>query len=198
MTDEAAANVMKGWLAEFHKTIEELLAEFHKTIEELGVPTDRIYNAEQTGFYYTKLPNRVYVSKANRNDTKGCKQMKSKDRITVMVCIAASGSKVPLAVVGRSKQPAAFKYELPQGRGPPIRYANQNDAWFGQKVTIWSIHQVFWPWHVSQHGDVWAILLLNNCSADTDLEESHLPRKLKIIFFSRRISPVDSNQLIWE
>jgi hypothetical protein len=46
MTDhEAAANIMKGWLTEFHKTI-----------EELGVPSDHIYNAKQTGLYYTKLP----------------------------------------------------------------------------------------------------------------------------------------------
>jgi hypothetical protein len=110
MTDEAAANVMKGWLTEFHKTI-----------EELGVPTDHIYNAKQTGLYYTKLQNHVYISKANWNHTKGCKLMKSKDCITVMLCTAASGLKVPLAVIRKSKQPgAAFKYELPQGRGPQL------------------------------------------------------------------------------
>jgi hypothetical protein len=39
-----------------------------------------------------------------------------------------------------------------------------------------------WPWHVKTHGDVWGILLLENCSAHHGLKEYLLPKKLLIIF----------------
>jgi hypothetical protein len=43
--------------------------------------------------------------------------MKDKDQITLMVCTSASGEKVPLFVVGKSKKPKHF-----QNRKPPIEY----------------------------------------------------------------------------
>jgi len=38
----------------------------------------------------------------------GAKQMKSKERITLMVAVATSGSKVPLSIVGKAKQLQCF------------------------------------------------------------------------------------------
>jgi hypothetical protein len=46
-----------------------------------------------------------------------------------------------------------------------------------------SSNNVFWPHHLCEHGDIWAILLLDNCSAHTELDASLLPKKLRIIFF---------------
>jgi hypothetical protein len=47
---------------------------------------------------------------------------------------------------------------------------------------------VFWPWHVHKFGDVKAILLLDNCSAHTDLDESRLPKKLIIHFLPPNVT----------
>ena len=66
------------------------------------VPPSRVYNGDQTGLYYQKLPNRMYVDKDTKHTHAGVKQMKDKTRVTLMVCTAADGSKVPLAVVGKS------------------------------------------------------------------------------------------------
>ena len=63
-----------------------------------------VYNADQTGLFYNKLPNQMYVSAA-RKDYRGVKQMKSKDRVTLMVATSAVGGKIPLFMVGKAKAP---------------------------------------------------------------------------------------------
>jgi hypothetical protein len=165
-------------------------------MEKHGVTPERTYNADQTGLYYNKLPNRSYVNKANRKNYAGCKQMKAKDRVTLMIVIALSGAKGPLFMVGKSKSPVCFKHELKRKK-PPMAYKNQANAWFTREITEWCILNVFWPWHVKTRGDVWGVLLLDNCSAHHGLNEYLLPKKLLIIF-SHRISQTDTSRVIWE
>ena len=69
-----------------------------------------------------------FVDKDKKNDYAGAKQMKDKARITLMVCTAADGTKVPLAIVGKSKNPKCFAH-LP-GKEPPMHYTSQKRAWF--------------------------------------------------------------------
>jgi hypothetical protein len=91
------------------------------------------------------------------------KQMKSKDHITLMVAISAVGAKIPLFMVGKSKQPICFK--LCSGNIPPITYLHQTKSWFDKEVTIMWINSVLWPWYLSQHGNVNCLLLLDNWPA---------------------------------
>ena len=60
-----------------------------------SIPFHLIYNADQTGLYFRKMPNRIYVNKdaAEKRSKRGVKAMKAKDRITVMVCTSASGGR---------------------------------------------------------------------------------------------------------
>ena len=58
---------------------------------------------------------------------KGTKQIKDKTRVTIMVCTSASGSRLPLAVIGKHKNPTCFK--LLNGNDTPLPYYNQNNAW---------------------------------------------------------------------
>lgn len=109
--------------------------------------------------------------------------MKSKDRLTIMVCTAADGSKAPLSIIGKSKTPECFRYELDNPSKLPMAYKDQSNAWFDREVTVWWITHVFWPWHVRKFGDLKAVLLLDNCSANTNLGETKLPKKLIIRFF---------------
>ncbi|MGH7954791.1 MAG: hypothetical protein ACREOZ_02400 [Gloeomargaritales cyanobacterium] len=152
---------------------QENLAEFRKRlnhlIEKHNVDSDRIYNADQTGLYYNKLPNRIYINKEQKNDFRGVKQMKSKDRVTLMVCTAANGEKLPLLMIGHSANPICFKYQCENGR-PPMSYTHQANAWFDRKITVEWINRVLWPHHLAHHGDVCALLVLDNCSAHKDLE----------------------------
>lgn len=60
-------------------------------MEEGVIPVERIYNADQTALYYRKLPCKTYCSAEKRKDLRGVKQMKDKERLTLMVCTSAAG-----------------------------------------------------------------------------------------------------------
>ena len=105
-----------------------------------------------------------------------------------MVCTAADGTKCPLAMVGKSKVPACFNQELSHGELPPMHYTNQKNAWFDKEVTYWWINNVFWPFHFKKHGDVICVLLIDNCSAQTKLDESKIPAKLIILYLPPNVT----------
>ena len=71
-------------------------------MEKEDIPVERLFNADQTGLYYRKMPDRTYCHESVRKELRGCKQMKDKSRITLMVCTSAAGKKLPLAIVGTS------------------------------------------------------------------------------------------------
>ena len=98
MTAGEREEIMAGWRLSFH----ELL-------EKLSIPPSRVYNGDQTGLYYQKLPNRMYVNKDTKHTHAGVKQMKDKTRVTLMVCKTVDGSKLPPAVVGKPKKPMCFR-----------------------------------------------------------------------------------------
>jgi hypothetical protein len=135
---EEITKIMTGWLVRFHGKID-----LHKIIPAW------LYNADQFGLFFQKLPNRIYIDAGQKKTIAGCKQMKDKTRITVMLCTAADGSNVPLAVVGKAKKPACFSLG-----DPPLPYHHQANAWFDRDVTLWWILTVFWPHHMRTNGDV--------------------------------------------
>ena len=97
---------------EYLKIIGPWVVQLQEMIEENDISPACLYNADQTGLFYQKLPNSTYV--------KGCKQMTDKSRLTLMVCTAADGKKMPLAIVGKPKRPKCFEL------GPlPYRYCNE-------------------------------------------------------------------------
>ena len=109
MTYEDMEIIMSAW----HKN-------FRAKIAEKYTPPECVYNADQTGIYYNKLPNCVYGDEANKKDCAGVKQMKDKTLIALMVGTSAIGEKVPPDVVGEPKNPGCFK--LMYGASPPHPY----------------------------------------------------------------------------
>ena len=181
MSPEKHEKIMEEWNTDKWEPALKWLAEESTDDDENLM--ERIYNADQTGLYYQKLPNRIYLNKDYKKDCKGAKQMKDKTMITLMVCTAASGWKVPLAMIGKAKTPKCFTH-LPR-KVPPMHYQNQKNSWFTQNVTEWWIHTVLKPDHEKRFGShCRAILLLDNCSAHKLSEETlnNLPKWLKIVF----------------
>ena len=56
--------------------------------------------------------------------------MKYKTRITPMVCTSSLGTKCPLAVIGKSKNPKCF-FVSPL----PLLYKEQKNAWFDRNFS---------------------------------------------------------------
>ena len=99
--------IMRDWRKETFNDAMEWLSEDN---DDIVWRMKRIYNADQTGLFYQKLPNRIYVDKDRKKDYAGAKQMKDKTRITLMVCTSAHGEKVPLTLVGKTMKPHCFDH----------------------------------------------------------------------------------------
>ena len=110
LTPEEEEEIMGPWLTKFHVFL----------IEKNIVP-DTLYNGDQTGLYHQKMPNTLYINKDHKKKTRGCKQMKDKSRLTLMVATSSLGSKIPIAVVGKSKYPKCF-----DGNEVPLPYIHQS------------------------------------------------------------------------
>ena len=72
-----------------------------------------MYNNDKTGIFYQKLPNSLYVQKKNKSNFKGTKKMKDKTRATAMVCTAADGFKLPIALIGKASNQTCFQLLYP-------------------------------------------------------------------------------------
>ena len=94
---------------------------FHDLLEMYNIPPSCVYNGDQMGLYYQKLPNRMYVDKDAKKTYAGVKQMKDKTRITLMVCTAADGSDVPLSIVGKPKKICALECYVVASLPSPTR-----------------------------------------------------------------------------
>eukprot|EP00957_Ditylum_brightwellii_P177821 13545048-Ditylum_brightwellii.AAC.1 len=77
------------WLHKWlHLTIDAHMIPCHKELKEEcereGITPAALYNVDQSGLFYQKLPNSLYVQKEQKTSFKGVKQMKDKTRITAM------------------------------------------------------------------------------------------------------------------
>jgi hypothetical protein len=89
-----------------------------------------IFNVDDCGLFYQAFPNRtLHLSK------EGCHGGKqSKIRITVLCGANATGEKMSLLVIGKSKQPRCFKGV----KKLPCLYRHQNKSWMTENLfTEW-------------------------------------------------------------
>ena len=99
------------------------------------------------------LPNTTHVLK-NQNCAGG---KKAKDRITVLVGASAIGEKLPLLVIGKSKQPRCFR-----NANIPLKYTSNKKAWMTAEIFTSYIREV--DRRMMRENRKIAILL-DNCSA---------------------------------
>lgn len=82
---------------------------------------DCIFNMDETGLFFKLLPSRSYITSAeNIKSVRGTKAMRAKDRITAFVCTNGIGTKLPLAIIGKPKNPRYVRIAK-----PPIPYLSQ-------------------------------------------------------------------------
>ena len=214
--DEPGFKASSQWLSNFFKRAECVGVKLHGEAGELNEETHTnlintwkvnvlnplirklnirdpglLYNADQTGLFYRKLPNMMYFKEKEAKKARGCKEMKAKDRLTLMVCMAANGDKCPLALVGKSARPHCFR--LITGE-PLIPYTHQDNAWFDVNITVWWVKHVFDPYHKMKWGVVPCIIILDNCPAHKGLDKQNIrdmhdiPKYIHIIFLPPNVT----------
>ncbi|CAM4402597.1 unnamed protein product [Caretta caretta] len=76
-----------------------------KIIEEKGYLPEQVFNTDETGLFWKKMPNRTYTSKSERQ-APGFKA--AKDRVTVLFCGNAAGHLIKLGLLYRAANPRAL------------------------------------------------------------------------------------------
>ena len=118
---------------------------------------DNVYNMDETGLFFKCLPNCSYVEQKDSKLSRGTKQMKAKDRVTLYVCVNATGTdKMPLSIIGKSAKPRCFK-NIPL----KMMYFSQAKAWSDTKTFMkWWHHFLI---HIRGKTNAPTLLILDNC-----------------------------------
>jgi len=112
----------------------ERIAKIRTQLEDY--PVDRIYTMDETGLFYRCIPNRSYVQAGQRRQARETKAMKAKDCVTLVLdCSATRSHKIPVAMIGKAKQPLCFK---PPRCDCPLPYFSKKSAWMdGVALKTW-------------------------------------------------------------
>lgn len=89
-----------------HESAQRFPAELKKIIDENGYLPQQVFNADETGLFWKKMPTRTFLSK-NEKTAPGFKA--AKDRITILFCANASGHMMKPMFVNKSMNPRALK-----------------------------------------------------------------------------------------
>ncbi|XP_065282735.2 tigger transposable element-derived protein 4-like [Dermacentor albipictus] len=115
---------------------------------------DNVFNCDETGLFYKMLPERTLAFAGD--PCHGGKH--SKERLTVLVGSNMSGSeKLPLLVIGKSKNPRCFK-----GATLPVLYEANKKAWVTQQLFESYVRRLDRKFELQNRR---VVLCIDNCAA---------------------------------
>ena len=120
---------------------------------------DCIFNVDETGLFFQCFPKRTYILRdENGQKIRGSKKMTEKARVTLVPCCNSTGSfKIPMVMIGKSKNPHCFRRKR-----IPLRYLSQKRAWMDANLFQKWFDEVFAP-SVRQWTTRKVVLILDNC-----------------------------------
>lgn len=147
----------------------EYLEVFENIIEEGGYVPQQVFNCDETGLFWKKLPKRTYITKEEAS-LPGHKPMK--DRLTLMMCANASGDlKIKPLLVYHSENPRAFKHISKSELG--VLWRSNQKAWVTRILFTQWMKEVFCP------------------SVRDYLKEKNLPMKALLVMDNAPAHPPD-------
>ncbi|UYV68894.1 hypothetical protein LAZ67_6001509 [Cordylochernes scorpioides] len=162
-----------------------------KIIKDGGYCAHQIFNADETGLFWKKMPTRTYIAKSEKNAS-GFKA--AKDRVTLLLCSNASGDRMlkPL-LVNRSLKPRALKGK--DSNTLPVHWMANKKAWVTTAIFTEWFNKCFVPEvenYMKEMGLEFKILLiLDNAPGHPNLEHPNI----KVVFFppntTSLIQPLD-------
>ena len=134
---------------------------------------------DESALLYRCLPNRSYVSEGGdaRQLGRGTKAMKAKDRLTMVLCVNATGSfKCAPLLIGTAKNPLCFR----SGTPCPLPYIDQSNGWVDKiRYRHW-FQNVFLP-AVRNFTSKKVALIMDSCSGHD--KECQDPEGQVTVFF---------------
>ncbi|KAM3922941.1 tigger transposable element-derived protein 1-like [Leptodactylus fuscus] len=169
------------------KAVDKFITHFAMLVEEEGYVSLQIFNCDETGLFWKKMPRRTYIT-AEEKHMPGHKPMK--DRLTLALCANASGDcKVKPLLVYHSENPRAFKTHKILKEKLHVMWRSNARAWVTRQFFVDWVNLAFSPtvkqYLLSNNLPLRALLLLDNAPGhppalqDDILEEFQF---IKVVF----------------
>ncbi|XP_071508886.1 jerky protein homolog-like [Diadema antillarum] len=151
--------------------VDPFLNKLEEIIADGELSREQIYNCDETGLYWKVLPHRTLVGPKEKTAPG---QKKSTERLTLLATANATGShKLPLVLIGKSKNPRCFKNI--NMAALPVIYRSQKNAWMNGEIFSDWFYKNFVPAVRNHQGQKSlpekAILLLDNTPSHPEAEQ---------------------------
>ncbi|XP_023237133.1 Fanconi anemia group I protein-like [Centruroides sculpturatus] len=114
------------------KQDQEIGKEFVKLLKNEGYCLQQVFNADETGLFWKKMPNRTFIIKEEKT-LLGHKPMK--DRLTLLFAANASGDlKIKPLLIYHSENPRVFKKNHIVKSNLSVHWKSNQKAWVTQVV----------------------------------------------------------------
>ena len=119
------------------------MGEFAAYVDSEGFIPQQIFNCDETGLFWKKMPRRTYITQEEKG-LPGHKPMK--DRFTLLLCANASGDcKIKPLLVYHSENPRVFKRNNVHKAKLPVMWRSNTKAWVTRILFVEWLTEVFAP-----------------------------------------------------
>ncbi|GFT84622.1 tigger transposable element-derived protein 1 [Trichonephila clavipes] len=165
--------------------------ELAKIIVDGDYSADQVFNADETGLYWKKLPNSTYIAK---NEKTASRHKASKDRVTLLLCSNASGDRMlkPL-LINKSLRPRVLKgKDLKQ---LPMHWMANPKAWMTTAIFTEWFNNCFVPeveaYMKEKSLDFKVLLIVDNAASHPQLEHPNVQLVFLLPNTTSLIQPLD-------
>ena len=174
---------------------ESFIGEFTKLIASEGYSARQIFNCDETGLFWKKMPRRTYIT-IEQKTMPGQKPMK--DRLTLALCANASGElKIKPLLVYHSENPRAFKTHKIQKEKLKVMWRSNCKAWVTRDLFVEWTNLVFGPavkkYLLENDLPLKALLVLDNAPAHPPTLEDDILEEfkfIKVLFLPPNTTPI--------
>jgi len=144
---------------------------FKAIIEEKGYRPEQVFNMDETGLFWKKMPSRTFIM-MEEAQAPGFKAQK--DRLTLIMCGNAAGFMLKTGLIYKSANPRAMKNK--NKNLLPVHWMHNPKAWITKLLTSDWFHQCFIPqakMYLSNLGMEFKVLLLMDNAGGHPLDLSY-------------------------
>ena len=161
-TEETPFKASRGWFEKFRhrsgihsvmrqgegassdkEAAESFTKEFKQFVDDEGLLSQQIFNCDETGLFWKKMPRRTYITQEEKS-LPGHKPMK--DRLTLLLCANASGDcRIKPLLIYHSTNPRAFKKHNVEKAQLPVMWRANTKAWVTRPLFSEWLSEVFAP-----------------------------------------------------
>lgn len=167
---------------------DKYVGEFDRYINEQNLIAQQVFNCDETGLFWKKMPANTYITK---DETKMPGHKPMKDRLTLLLCANASGDcKIKPLLVYHSDNPRVFKRNNICKSALPVMWRSNTKSWVTRQFFTEWINEVFAPqvkaYLIEKSLPMKCLLVMDNAPAhppglEDDLKEEYSFIKIKFL-----------------